>query len=173
MRRGELLGLRWEDVDLDAGTSEVVQTLQRVDGELRFVRPKTENSERTIPLPEIGVDALKEHRRQQFAERSDAWPGWEDHGLVFPSRRGTPMEPENLHRSWGAVRQAAGLGEIRLHDMRHTCVSLLLDLGVPPHIVPEIVGHSDIEVTIRSMLTLLSTRNGKHSDGSEIRSSKR
>ncbi|MFI6704923.1 tyrosine-type recombinase/integrase [Nonomuraea sp. NPDC050478] len=94
MRRGELLGLRWEDVDLDAGTSEVVQTLQRVDGELRFVRPKTENSERTIPLPEIGVDALKEHRRQQFAERSDAWPGWEDHGLVFPSRRETPMEPD-------------------------------------------------------------------------------
>ncbi|MGA5764013.1 site-specific integrase [Nonomuraea bangladeshensis] len=148
LRRGELLGLRWEDVDLDEGTLEVVQTLQRVGGELRFVRPKTENSERTIPLPEICVDALEEHRRRQLAERSDAWPDWEDHGLVFPSRRGTPMEPDNLHRSWGAVRKAAGLGEMRLHDMRHTCVSLLLDLGVPPHIVREIVGHSDIEVTM-------------------------
>lgn len=148
LRRGELLGLRWEDVDLDTGTLEVVQTLQRVSGELRFVRPKTENSERTIPLPHFCIDALKGHRERQLAERSDAWPGWEDHGLVFPSRRGTPMEPDNLRRSWGAVRKAADLGEMRLHDLRHTCVSLLLDLGVPPHIVREIVGHSDIEVTM-------------------------
>ncbi|MGW2159619.1 site-specific integrase [Nonomuraea sp. NPDC001699] len=148
LRRGELLGLRREDVDLDAGTLEVVQTLQRVGGELRVVRPKTENSERTIPLPEICADARKEHRRRQLAERSDAWPDWEDHGLVVPSRRGTPMEPDNLRRSWGAVRQAADLGEMRLHDMRHTCVPLLLDLGVPPHIVREIVGHSDIEITM-------------------------
>ncbi|GAA2402664.1 hypothetical protein GCM10010404_70720 [Nonomuraea africana] len=58
------------------------------------------------------------------------------------------MEPDNLRRSWGTVRKAAGLGEMRLHDLRHTCVSLLLDLGVPPHIVREIVGHSDIEVTM-------------------------
>ncbi|MFD2348219.1 site-specific integrase [Nonomuraea ferruginea] len=93
LRRGELLGLRWEDVDLDSGTLEVVQTLQRVGGELRFVRPKTENSERTIPLPVICVDALKEHRRQQFAEGSDAWPDWEDHGLVFPSRRERRWNP--------------------------------------------------------------------------------
>ncbi|SDM23187.1 Phage integrase, N-terminal SAM-like domain [Nonomuraea maritima] len=148
LRRGELLGLRWRDVDLDIGTLEVVQTLQRVGGELRFVRPKTENSERTVPLPQLCLDALKEHRKRQFAERSDAWPDWEDHGLVFPSRRGTPMEPDNLRRSWGAVRKTAGLGEMRFHDLRHTCVSLLLGLGVPPHIVREIVGHSDIEVTM-------------------------
>ncbi|WP_192778400.1 site-specific integrase [Nonomuraea africana] len=148
LRRGELLGLRWEDVDLDAGTLEVVQILQRVSGELRFVRPKTDNSERTTPLPQLCLDALKEHRKRQFAERSETWPDWEDHGLVFPSRRGTPMEPDNLRRSWGTVRKAAGLGEMRLHDLRHTCVSLLLDLGVPPHIVREIVGHSDIEVTM-------------------------
>lgn len=148
LRRGELLGLRWEDVDLDTGALEVVQSLQRVGGELRFVSPKTDHSERTIPLPQLCLDALKEHRKRQLAERSDAWPDWEDHGLVFPSRRGTPMEPDNLRRSWGAVRKAAGLGEMRLHDLRHTCVSLLLDLGVPPHIVREIVGHSDIEVTM-------------------------
>ncbi|MBE3010871.1 site-specific integrase [Microbispora sp. NEAU-D428] len=148
LRRGELLGLRWEDIDLDAGTLEVVQTLQRVNGELQFVRPKTESSARTVPLPQICLDALREHRKRQFAERSDAWPDWKDHGLVFPSRRGTPMEPDNLRRSWGAIRKAAGLGDMRLHDLRHTCVSLLLDLGVPPHVVREIVGHSDIEVTM-------------------------
>jgi len=76
------------------------------------------------------------------------WPDWEDHGLVFPSRRGTPMEPDNLRRSWGDIRGRAGLGATRFHDLRHTCVTLLLDLGAPPHVVQEIVGHSAIEVTM-------------------------
>ena len=76
------------------------------------------------------------------------WPDWEDHGLVFPSRRGTPMEPDNLRRSWGDIRDRAGLGATRFHDLRHTCVTLLLDLGAPPHVVQEIVGHSAIEVTM-------------------------
>jgi integrase len=93
--------------------------------------------------------ALREHKKRQFAERADAWPDWEDHCLVFPSRRGTPMEPDNLRRSWTAIRAEAGLGAIRFHDyLCHTCVTLLLDLGAPPHVVREIVGHSDIEVTI-------------------------
>jgi integrase len=148
LRRGELLGLRWEDVDLDGAKLEVVQALQRIGGELRFVTPKTDDSERTIPLPSPCVEALREHRRKQFAERSDAWPDWDDHGLVFPSRRGTPMEPDNLRRSWSTIRQSAGLGPTRVHDLRHTCVTLLLDLGVPPHVVRDIVGHSDIEVTM-------------------------
>ena len=148
LRRGELLGLRWDDVELDTGTLEVVQTLQRVGGALRFVRPKTEGSARTVPLPQLCIDALREHRRQQFAERADAWPDWQENGLVFPTRIGTPMEPDNLRRSWGRIRTAAGLTGTRFHDMRHTCVSLLLHLGVAPDMVREIVGHSDIEVTM-------------------------
>ena len=76
------------------------------------------------------------------------WPDWEDHGLVFPSRRGTPLEPDNLRRSWGDIRGRAGLGATRFHDLRHTCVTLLLDLGAPPHVVRGIVGHSAIEVTM-------------------------
>ena len=110
LRRGELLGLRWQDVDLDGAKLEVVQTLQRVGGSLRLVPPKTEDSARTIPLPPPCVDALRGHRKRQLAERSEAWPDWEDHGLVFPSRRGTPMEPDNLRRSWGEIRERAGLG---------------------------------------------------------------
>ncbi|MFC4591833.1 tyrosine-type recombinase/integrase [Sphaerisporangium corydalis] len=148
LRRGELLGLRWKDIDLEAGSLEVIQALQRVAGQLRFVKPKSEDSERTIPLPPLCLDVLREHHKRQIAERSDRWPDWEDHGLVFPSRRGTPMEPDNLRRSWAEIRATAGLGAVRLHDLRHTCVSLLLDLGVPPHTVKEIVGHSDIEVTM-------------------------
>jgi integrase len=148
LRRGELLGLRWEDVDLDEAKLEVVHTLQRVGGSLRLVPPKTHDSARTVPLPAVCVEALREHQRRQDTERGQAWPDWEAHGLVFPSRRGTPMEPDNLRRSWGEIRRAAGLGTTRFHDLRHTCVTLLLDLGAPPHVVREIVGHSDIEVTM-------------------------
>ena len=148
LRRGELLGLRWQDVDLDEAKLEVVHNLQRVSGALRLVPPKTEDSARTVPLPRVCVEALRAHRQRQAADRAQAWPDWEDHGLVFPSRRGTPMEPDNLRRSWGLIRQAAGLGPTRVHDLRHTCVTLLLDLGAPPHVVREIVGHSDIEVTM-------------------------
>jgi integrase len=148
LRRGELLGLRWEDVDLDRAKLEVVQTLQRVGGSLRFVPPKTEDSARTVPLPLVCVRALREHKKRQFTERAEAWPDWEDYGLVFTSRRGTPVEPDNLRRSWSEIRTAAGLGATRFHDLRHTCVALLLDLGTPPHVVREIVGHSAIEVTM-------------------------
>ncbi|MEV4245268.1 site-specific integrase [Streptosporangium canum] len=118
-------------------------------GKLRFVHPKTDAPERTIPpLPSLCVEALEEHRKQQFAERSDRWNDWEEHGLIFPSRRGTPMEPDNLRRSWGAIRKAAGLGDMRFHGLRHTSVTLLLNLGVPPQVVRDIVGHSDIAVTM-------------------------
>ena len=126
----------------------MVQTLQRVGGALRFVRPKTEDSARTVPLPSLCIEALRECRRQQFTERADAWPEWRENRLVFPTRIGTPMEPDNLRRSWGRIRTAAGLTGTRFHDMRHTCVSLLLHLGVAPDMVREIVGHSDIEVTM-------------------------
>jgi integrase len=115
---------------------------------LRLVPPKTHDSARTVPLPPVCLEALKEHRKRQFTERADAWPDWQDHGLVFPSRRGTPMEPDNLRRSWSVIRRQAGLEAVRFHDLRHTCVTLLLDLGTPPHIVQEIVGHSAIEVTM-------------------------
>lgn len=140
--------MSWQDLDLDEAKLEVVHTLQRVCGELRLVAPKTADSARTVPLPAACVDALREHQQRQAAERQHAWPDWEDHGLVFPSRRGTPMEPDNLRRSWSQIRRTAGLGTMRFHDLRHTCVTLLLDLGAPPHVVREVVGHSDIEVTM-------------------------
>jgi integrase len=174
LRRGELFGLRWKDVNLvpcgacegegggsdgaecetcagsgiEGATLEVVQTVQRIAGELRFVPPKTDESVRTVPLPELCITALCEHKVRQSAEQEAAGKDWKDHGLVFPSLVGTPMEPDNLRRSWGRIRKRAELNAVRFHDIRHTCVSLLLDLGVPPHIVRDIVGHSDIEVTM-------------------------
>ncbi|WP_224392569.1 tyrosine recombinase XerC [Pseudonocardia sp. ICBG1293] len=149
MRRAELLGLRWSAVDLDTGHLEIVQTLQRVDGELRFVPAKTDASERTLPLVGRCLDVLRKHRAAQSWEASEAGDAWQDHGLVFPSRIGTPMEPDNLRRSWYPLRARVGAHRVRFHDLRHTCVTLLLDLGVPPHIGREIAGHSDIGVTMK------------------------
>ncbi|NLU68470.1 site-specific integrase [Streptomyces sp. HNM0574] len=147
MRRGELLGLYWDAVDLEKGTLTVATNLQRVGGELRIVQPKTRTSVRTLPLPSLAARALTEHRERQAQERADAGMEWREHGLVFPSRIGTPYEPDNLRRSWGPVRRKFGLTH-RFHDLRHTCVTLLLDLGVPPHVVMQIAGHSDLDVTM-------------------------
>ncbi|AXK35892.1 site-specific integrase [Streptomyces armeniacus] len=147
MRRGELLGLLWEAVDLERGTLVVERSLQRVEGELRLVRPKTRSSVRTVPLPPLVVKALEDHKERQAQECAAAGDGWTENGLVFTSRVGTPLEPDNLRRSWYPLRERLGL-DIRFHDLRHSCVTLLLDLGVPPHIVQQIAGHSGIEVTM-------------------------
>jgi integrase len=148
LRRAELLGLRWVDVDLKTGQLEVVQTLQRVGGLLQAVPPKTRSSRRSVPLPEPCLVALRQHRMRQHRERLAAGMAWVDSGLVFTTSIGTAVEPGNLRRSWYPLRDQAGIPDVRFHDLRHTCVTLLLDLGVPPHIVREIVGHSAIEVTM-------------------------
>ncbi|WP_301128867.1 site-specific integrase [Streptomyces cacaoi] len=148
MRRGELLGLRWGAVDFERQTLTVERSLQRVDGKLALVRPKTASSVRTVPLPPPVVAALMAHRERQAEERAAAGMEWKEHGLVFTSRVGTPLEPDNLRRSWHPLRSKLGL-HIRFHDLRHSAVTMLLDLGVPPHIVRQIVGHSDIGVTMK------------------------
>jgi integrase len=148
LRRGELLGLRWDHVDLEAATLQVAQTLQRVDGQIRVLPPKTRYSRRTVPLPPQVVDALRAHRAVQDAERAAAGAKWQDSGMVFASRAGTPMEPDNLRRSWYRIRKVVDEPLPRFHDLRHTCVTLLLTEGVPPHIVQQIVGHSAIDVTM-------------------------
>ncbi len=148
LRRAEVLGLRWDDIDLDAERLQVTQTLQRVEGSLQLLPPKTRHSRRTVPLPPPCVEALRQHRARQDRERLALGPAWTDSGLVFTTTTGTPIEPDNLRRSWDKVREATGDPPARFHDLRHTCVSLLLDAGTPPHVVREIVGHSAIDVTM-------------------------
>ncbi|WP_158852337.1 tyrosine-type recombinase/integrase [Saccharothrix deserti] len=168
MRRGELLGLRWTDIDWDGWDEpcgphadefceecadryfpslQVRQTLQRVGTKLVFVPPKTDRSERSTPLPPLVAEALIEHwdRQDDEAEAADAW---EDSGLVFTTPQGGPIDPTYLRASWYPLRKRAGLDGVRFHDLRHSCVTLLLRLGVPPHIVRDIVGHSAIDVTM-------------------------
>jgi len=149
LRRGELVGLRWSDVDLDQGTLRVQQTVQRVAGTLHILDAKTEDSEAVLPLPEVTWLSLMEHQERQQAERAGLAEVWEDHDLVFPSERGTPMEPTNLSRSFARLRETAGLPGVRLHDLRHTVVSLLMELGVPPHVVQAIARHADVKVTLK------------------------
>ncbi|MFE4513289.1 tyrosine recombinase XerC [Kitasatospora sp. NPDC056783] len=148
LRRGELLGLHWAAVDLERGTLIVSSNLQRVDGALQLGPTKTASSLRTLPLPPLVLEALRAHRERQAQERVAAGERWTESGLVFTSRVGTAIEPDNLRRSWYPLRDRLGLS-LRFHDLRHTCVTLLLDLGVPPHIVRQIAGHSDIGVTMK------------------------
>src|SRR6266545_1864621 len=107
LRCGELLGLMWDDIDLDAGHLEIRRTLQRVDGELRAVLPKTFRSRRTVPLIGLCVKALRSHKERQQMERERAGAAWEDSGYVFCTQIGSPIEPDNLRRSWYPIRTAA------------------------------------------------------------------
>jgi integrase len=107
LRRGELLGLHWEDIDLESRQLHVRRALQRVGGSLRFVEPKTEASLRTV-LPRLAVRYLREHRKRQNTERLTRGEAWRDHGLVFASTVGTPIEPPNINRRWDELRDRAG-----------------------------------------------------------------
>lgn len=147
LRHGEALGLRWDDVDLDAGTLTVRHALQRVGGKLTLVDPKTQRSRRTIALPDVALTALREHRRRQLETRMAA-DYWDDQGFVFASTIGTGIEPRNLVRAFHQLRERAGLPWLRFHDLRHGCASLLMAQGVNPRVVMEILGHSQISLTL-------------------------
>ena len=134
LRQGEVLGLAWRDVDLDQRVLAVRQTLQYRPGEgFHLVPPKTARSRRIVPLPDAVVDALKLRREQQETDRLAAGVEfWEDWGLVFTTRFGTPLSPRNDYRDFQRLIAAASLGHVRLHDLRHTAASLLLAQGVSP-----------------------------------------
>jgi integrase len=148
MRRGELLGLRWSDVHLDERVLHVRHTAQRVYGHgMVFGPPKFASSRRDIPLPEVTIEVLEAHRRRQEAERAALEPYWVDTGLVFTTTIGTLIEPRNLARVLDGLVAEAGVRRIRLHDLRHTCASLLAQ-GVPTRVVMEVLGHSQLGITM-------------------------
>lgn len=110
---------------------------------------KTEASDAVIPLPKITRAVLLEHRQHHAKMRDDAGELWTDHDLVFTTSIGTPIEPRSLNTHWEGIRTQAGLPGVRLHDLRHTVVSLLLELRTPPHVVQAIARHADLDVTMR------------------------
>ena len=155
LRRGEALGLKWSDVDLDRGRLTVRRSLQRVDGKLMLHQTKTSTSERTIPLPQPLIRALREHRQRQLEERFTAGAAWEDHNLIFCTAQGRPIEPRNINRAFTALLPKANLRSIRLHDLRHSCATLLFTQGVEAATVQRILGHSSITVTTSTYVDVI------------------
>lgn len=135
LRKGEALGLMWSDIDLEADRLVVRRALQRVGGKLALVETKTASSIRTLALPEFVTAALKRHKALQSEERLLAGGGWQDTGLVFTSRVGTPMDPDNVTKSFKRSLKKAGLRDQRFHDLRHCAATMMLSQGVPARVV--------------------------------------
>lgn len=150
LRRGEVLGLRWSDIDFEASTIRVRQQVQRVAGALRVGPVKTKAGKRTLPMLSVVRTALLACQARQVHARTVApvWYGFAgNEALAFTSRTGNPIEPRNLVRSFQLICNRCGIRIIRVHDLRHTTATLLKDLGVPVRDAQLILGHSTVSIT--------------------------
>jgi integrase len=150
LRQGEALGLEWKDVDLELGYLRVHKQLQRNDGKFQLVEPKTARSRRTLALPASIVQSLRDHRLRQADERRVI--GSKSHGwdLVFTTQRGHPIDGTVVSHHFHRVLELAGLPQRRFHDLRHSCATLLLVQGVSPRVVMDVLGHSQIALTMNT-----------------------
>ena len=160
LRRGEALGLKWNDLDLEHAILTVRKQLRREPGRvdpvsgkrsgaaLVLVDPKTSSSKRTVPLSAWVVDALKAHKNRQAAERRVVGTAWKDTGFVFTSTIGTPVDPRNASQAFADLAKDAGLGVWHIHELRHSAASTSLAQGVPVEVVSVFLGHSSIGMTV-------------------------
>jgi integrase len=147
LRRGELLGLKWSDLDGDR--LSVQRQLQRVPGAgLTLSEPKTARGRRSVTLARVDLAALRERRETQQRERLFAGDAWQDSGLIFTTPKGTPCDPDNAGHTFRTLTLAVGLPPIRFHDLRHTAATIMLTRGVHPKVVQERLGHASIELTM-------------------------
>ena len=154
LRPGELCGLRWSDVDLEAHTLHVRQSRKRERGEdgrevLRFGEPKTAKSRRSLAMPAPVVAALQRQRALQARERLVAGSAWADLDLVFANAIGAPIDPSNLRRLFARLTERAGLGRWHPNELRHSACSLLSAAGVPLEHVADILGHDGTRMAAR------------------------
>ena len=149
MRRGELLALRWQDIDIDTGSLQVRRTVSRIRGH-GYVEtdPKTEKSRRKITLPLPVVEVLKQHRTVQLEARLKAGKAWQDNDLVFCNIYGRYLHPDRMVEQFQKLLRDAGLPHLRFHDLRHSAATILLSMGVHAKVVQELLGHSTISVTM-------------------------
>jgi integrase len=156
MRQAEILGLRWQDVDIDGRKLRVRQTLQRIGKEIVIKEPKTERSRRTLALTPSLVTALVAHRDRQEFEQNSAGKDWQETGLVFTSSIGTPLDARNLTREYKRHLVAAELPkEFRFYDMRHAAASLLVADGLPITAVSAMLGHALTSTTLNTYAHVL------------------
>jgi integrase len=149
MRQGELLALRWQDVDVQNATISVGRTLTRNGGRVAIGEPKTKKSRRSIRLTPQAVKALGEHLKRQLRDIELLGDHYKDQGLVFTTNTGAPINPSNLRRrSFAPLLERAKLPHFRFHDLRHTCATLLFARGTHPKYVQELLGHANIAITL-------------------------
>ena len=165
LRQGELLGLRWRDMDLDGRRLRVRHTLARVDGKLTLLEPKTERSRRTLVLPGVVVDALRGHATRQKMERLIAGPLWVDSGHVFATTIGTPIEAAAVTRAFRRALERAALPRSRFHDLRHAAATFLLAQGFTLEDVKNLLGHSSITLTSNTYGHVLEQRQEQVASG--------
>lgn len=149
IRRGELLGLKWADIDFTQGALQIRRTLDYM-AHYGYIEsePKTKSGKRRIILPGFVVEALKQHRVQQLEQRLKVGEAWQESDYVFTGLEGGPLNPRYLLILFGQLLESAGLPHMRFHDLRHSAATLLLSMGVNPKIVQEILGHSNISMTM-------------------------
>jgi integrase len=161
MRQGELLALQWSDVLLDGNQPSVTvrRSLEMQEhGKRQMGKPKTEAGRRRIDLSTPAVNALRTHKKRQNEERLAMGVAWDDQGLVFCNTIGRHLEPNNIKRgSFGPLKKAAGVPDIRFHDLRHTAASVLLLEGIPAKVVSEMLGHASIGITLNTYSHVLPT----------------
>jgi integrase len=153
MRRGEILALRWTDVNFENATIKIMRTVDYYP-KLGFVEDeaKTDDSKRKLVMPSLVIDMLKSHRIQQKALKSKTGDKWEDRNLVFTDFRGGYFNPRYLEKKFKELLAKAGLPAIRFHDLRHSAATLLLEMGVDLKVIQLILGHSNINITSATYL---------------------
>jgi integrase len=150
LRKGEALGLRWQDLDWEAGVIRVHQQIQEIEGRVVVVPSlKTKASVRALPLPGVLIELLRSHQQQQEEERQIVGPDWKEYDLIFASEVGTPVAPTNVNRQWTLLRKRAGTPPITIHELRHTCATLLGEQGVEERVIGALLGHETQTITGR------------------------
>ena len=148
LRRGEVCGLRWDDIDFKAGAVSVCRSLEQAGSVLHVAPPKTASGARTVPMPDALVDALKAHHALYAGLRVRHGGGWNPEGYIMATGRGTPVKPSNLSSAWADFCTRKGLGHLRYHDLRHSfATDMILRQHVDVNIVSELLGHADPAIT--------------------------
>ncbi len=148
LRRGEVVGLRWRDVDLDGARLSVVNTFTTVNGVMLESTVKTAKSRRQVSLDSVSVAVLRAHRLRQNEERLFLGAAWQDHDLVFTEANGAPLHPDKLTVRFRKLVDERDLPRVRLHDLRHTRATLALRAGIHPKVVSERLGHATTRITL-------------------------